>query len=78
MFFLKLGPPKICCFKASFCSDVRGWTEYQLNQMSNSGEKWDIYCCDNSKNKTFYYEYKIFYETVGMGSKKSCNIVQPR
>jgi len=28
--------------------DVRGWTEYQLNQMSNSGEKWDIYCCDDN------------------------------
>merc|ERR1712029_232645 len=26
--------------------DVRGWTEYELNQMSNSGEKWTIYCCD--------------------------------
>merc|ERR1719232_2350475 len=28
--------------------DVRGWTAYELNQMSNSGEKWDIYCCDDN------------------------------
>jgi len=27
--------------------DVRGWTEYDVNALSNSGEWWIIYCCDN-------------------------------
>merc|ERR1711963_1158097 len=30
--------------------DVRGWSPYELNLMTHSGEWWNIYCCDWNGN----------------------------